>query len=72
MKLQHQNHMGSYLTLTRKLGEKIIINNNIEVWVKKAIGNSKFLISISAPREIPIFREEIHLQMQHDQAKAAK
>ena len=47
------------LALTRKVGERIRIGNNI--WVKgvKIHGDSKVRLAVDAPREIPIFRAEI-------------
>ena len=46
------------LVLTRKLGEAIIIDNNIVVTVlEKASGGVK--IGFNAPEEVPILREEM-------------
>ena len=46
------------LVLTRKLGEAIVIDNNITVTVlEKASGGVK--IGFSAPEEVPIYREEM-------------
>ncbi len=47
------------LVLTRKLGEKIVIDHNITVTVV-AIDGGKVRLGISAPPEISINREEIH------------
>ncbi len=46
------------LVLTRKVGQKIIINNNIEVSVLETRGDTVKL-GINAPREVTIYREEI-------------
>jgi len=47
------------LTLTRDIGQKLIINGNIIIEIKAADrGQAK--LSITAPREITIDREEIH------------
>lgn len=46
------------LTLTRNVGETIIIGDNIEVTVTEVRGNTVRL-SINAPREIRILREEV-------------
>ncbi len=47
------------LILTRKLGEIIRIQNNIQL-VVVSINNSQVRLGIQAPREISIDREEIH------------
>ncbi len=51
------------LILSRKNGQKIIINDNIEITVL----DSKFdncKIAIDAPKEVKIYREEIYKQIQ--------
>ena len=47
------------LALTRKVGERIRIGNNIWVKVVKIHGDSKVRLAVDAPREIPVFRDEI-------------
>lgn len=51
------------LTLTRNVGETIIIGDNIEVTVAEVRGNTVRL-SINAPREIRILREEVRQRIQ--------
>jgi carbon storage regulator len=46
------------LVLSRKLGEKIYINNNICITVVD-IDRGKIRLGIEAPRDIPIFRQEL-------------
>jgi carbon storage regulator len=46
------------LVLSRKLGEKIFINDNICITVVD-IDRGKIRLGIEAPREIPIFRKEL-------------
>jgi carbon storage regulator len=46
------------LVLSRKLGEKIVIGDNIVVTVVK-IDRNQIRIGIEAPQEIPVYREEI-------------
>lgn len=51
------------LVLARKNGQKIIINDNIEI----TILDTKFdycKIAIEAPREVRIYREEVYKQIQ--------
>lgn len=46
------------LVLTRKQGEKIVIGENISVTVLE-IDPGKIRLGIEAPRDIPIYREEL-------------
>lgn len=51
------------LVLSRKNGQKIIINDNIEI----TIIDSKFdncKIAIEAPKDVKIYREEVYKQIQ--------
>ena len=57
------------LALSRKQGEALVINNNIEVTILEIKGD-QVKIGISAPREVPVYRKEIYLQIQ-DSNKAA-
>ncbi len=57
------------LALSRKKNEAIIINNNIEVTVLEVKGD-QVKIGISAPKEVPIYRKEVYVQIQ-DANKAA-
>ena len=47
------------LTLTRKVGESIRIGDDIEIVVKE-IRRNQVRIGIVAPREVPIYREEVY------------
>ena len=51
------------LALTRKKNEAIVINNNIEITVLEIKGD-QIKLGIAAPKEIPIYRKEIYLQIQ--------
>jgi carbon storage regulator len=53
------------LVLSRKLGEKIYINDNICITVVD-IDRGKIRLGIDAPRDVPIFRQELL----HNQDKA--
>lgn len=47
------------LVLTRRIGEEIIIADNIRVTIT-AIHGDKVRLGISAPREVPVDRQEVH------------
>ena len=51
------------LVLTRKRNESIMIGDDIEVSVLSVAGE-KVRIGIEAPRDIPVFRKEIYLEIQ--------
>lgn len=46
------------LVLSRKLGEKIVIGDNIIVTVVK-IDRNQIRLGIEAPQNVPVYREEI-------------
>jgi carbon storage regulator len=46
------------LVLSRKLGEKIVIGDNIVITVVK-IDRNQIRIGIEAPQRVPVYREEI-------------
>jgi len=46
------------LILTRRIGEKLVIDENVIVTILAAKG-SQIRIGIEAPRDVPIHREEI-------------
>jgi carbon storage regulator len=50
------------LVLTRKPGESIMIGDDIEVRVL-AIAGDKVKLGIRAPREVPVFRREIYVEL---------
>lgn len=53
------------LALTRKKGEALVINNNIEITVLEIRGD-QIKIGISAPKDVPIYRKEVYLQIQKE------
>ena len=57
------------LALTRKKGESIVINNNIEISVMEIRGD-QIKIGISAPKDVPIYRKEVYLQIQEETKEA--
>lgn len=53
------------LALTRKVGDAIVVNNNIEITVLDVRGD-QVKIGIAAPKEIPIYRKEVYLDIQKE------
>ena len=51
------------LALSRKMNEAIIINNNVEVTILEVKGD-QVKIGITAPKEVPVYRKEVYLQIQ--------
>lgn len=57
------------LALSRKKNEAIIINNNIEVTILDVRGD-QVKLGITAPKDIPIHRKEVYLQIQNENKEA--
>ena len=51
------------LALSRKKGEAIVINNNIEVTILEIKGE-QVKLGINAPKEVPVYRKEVHTQIE--------
>ena len=58
------------LALTRKKGEALVLNNNIEVTILEIRGD-QVKIGVSAPKEIPIYRKEVYLQIQKENEESS-
>jgi carbon storage regulator len=58
------------LVLTRKSNQSIMIGDDIEVSVLAVMGE-KVRIGIAAPREVPVFRTEVYLEIQQEHAANA-
>lgn len=56
------------LILTRRVGEKLIINENIEVIMLGVQGN-QVRIGVNAPKEVAVHREEIFLKIKAQEEK---
>jgi carbon storage regulator len=59
------------LVLTRKSNQSIMIGDDIEVSVLSIMGE-KVRIGIQAPRDIPVFRKEVYLEIQQERAGAVE
>ena len=57
------------LVLTRKSNQSIMIGDDIEVSVLSIMGE-KVRIGIQAPRDIPVFRREVYLEIQQENVAA--
>ena len=53
------------LVLTRKSNQSIMIGDDIEVSVLAIMGE-KVRIGIQAPRDIPVFRKEVYLEIEQE------
>ena len=52
------------LALSRKKNEALIINNNVEITILEIKGD-QVKIGITAPKEVPVYRKELYLQIQN-------
>ncbi len=57
------------LALSRKKNEALVINNNIEITVLEIKGE-QVKLGISAPREVPVYRKEVYVQIQDSNQEA--
>lgn len=57
------------LALSRKKNEAIVINNNIEITILEVKGD-QVKIGINAPKEVPVYRKEVYLQIQEANSEA--
>lgn len=57
------------LALSRKKGEAIVLNNDIEITILEVKGE-QVKIGISAPKEVPIYRKEVYMQIQESNKAA--
>lgn len=57
------------LALSRKKGEAIIVNNNVEITIIEVKGD-QVKLGISAPKSVPIYRKEVYEQIQEANKEA--
>ena len=61
--------VNNMLALSRKKGEAIVLNNDIEITILEVKGE-QVKIGISAPKEVPIYRKEVYMQIQESNKAA--
>lgn len=59
------------LALSRKKNEALIINNNIEITVLEIKGE-QVKLGITAPKDVPVYRKEVYVQIQNANKEAGK
>ncbi len=57
------------LALSRKKGDSLIINNNIEITVLEVKGE-QVKLGITAPKQVPVYRKEVYTQIQEANKEA--
>ena len=57
------------LALSRTKNEAIIINTNVEVTILEVKGD-QVKVGITAPKDVPIYRKEVYLQIQEANKEA--
>ena len=58
------------LIITRRAGERVMVGDDITIEVMEIVGNS-VRIGISAPRSVPVYREEIYAAVRDENRAAA-
>ena len=58
------------LALSRRKGESIVINNDIEITILEVKGE-QVKIGIAAPKEVPVYRKEVYIQIQEANKEAS-
>ena len=58
------------LILTRRVGESLMIGDNVNVTVLGVKGN-QVRLGVNAPKEVAVHREEIYQRIQQEQAAKA-
>lgn len=57
------------LALSRKKGEALVVNNNVEITILDIKGD-QVKVGIKAPKEVPVYRKEVYLQIQESNQSA--
>jgi len=58
------------LILSRKSNQSIVIGDDIKITILGGAGG-QVRIGIDAPKDVPVYREEVYLRMQDEKTKAA-
>ena len=58
------------LALSRKANESIMIGNDVQITILEVKGE-QVKIGISAPKSVPIYREEVYAQIKESNKEAA-
>lgn len=59
------------LALSRRKNEALIINNNVEITILEIKGE-QVKIGITAPKDVPIYRREVYVQIQDANKEAVE
>ena len=59
------------LIITRRAGERLVLGEDIRIEVMEVAGNT-VRIGIDAPRELPVYREELWAAVKQENEAAAK
>ena len=57
------------LVLTRKANQSVMIGDDVEVTVLSVMGE-KVRLGIQAPRDVPVFRHEVYVEIQRERREA--
>lgn len=60
---RRKGQVNSMLALSRKKNEALVVANNIEITILDIKGD-QVKLGISAPKDVPIYRKEVYLQIQ--------
>ncbi len=58
------------LILTRRIGETLMVGDNVTVTVLGVKGN-QVRLGVNAPKDVAVHREEIYNRIQHEEKKPA-
>lgn len=59
------------LILTRRIGETLMVGDNVTVTVLGVKGN-QVRLGVNAPKDVAVHREEIYNRIQHEDEKSAE
>ena len=59
------------LILSRKTGEKLMIGDDVELTILGIKGN-QVRVGVSAPKDVPVHREEVYLRIQNEKEELTK